>query len=290
MGVATNIGQTRCVTASEILYFGGVTILRGIDLKPDPVAVFRALVTICAVRKAGNVDRRAAPENNGRGAASLCRFRRYRTAMLTNLTHLRVQEELECEKPRSSKWIKSPNSELTMRASFLLLAAPLVLAAPAFSQSVPPSQSDKQFLDFASQVNVGEIRGGVVAQQKAQAPAVKAFGRLMMLDHSELESQLAAIAAMDHVQLQDQPSTAAEQQMDKLKSMNGSQFDTAYMKHMVEGHETAVSKFKSEELSAQDPTVRAVVSSALPIIEQHLAIAKAVQASLTSQQNAAASQ
>lgn len=35
--------------------------------------------------------------------------------------------------------------------------------------------------------------------------------------------------------------------MDKLKSMNGSQFDTAYMKHMVEGHETAVSKFKSEE-------------------------------------------
>ena len=123
-----------------------------------------------------------------------------------------------------------------MRASFLLLAAPLVLAAPAFSQSVPTSQSDKQFLDFASQVNVGEIRGGVVAQQKAQAPAVKAFGRLMMLDHSELESQLAAIAAIDHVQLQDQPSTAAEQQMDKLKSMNGSQFDTAYMKHMVEGH------------------------------------------------------
>ena len=57
MGVATNIGQTRCVTASEILYFGGVTILRGIDLKPDPVAVFPALVTICAVRKAGNVDR-----------------------------------------------------------------------------------------------------------------------------------------------------------------------------------------------------------------------------------------
>ena len=90
--------------------------------------------------------------------------------MLTNLTHLRVQEELECEKPRSSKWIKSPNSELTMRASFLLLAAPLVLAAPAFSQSVPPSQSDKQFLDFASQVNVGEIRGGVVAQQKRRRP------------------------------------------------------------------------------------------------------------------------
>ena len=172
----------------------------------------------------------------------------------------------------------------------LFFFSPLpVLAAPAFSQSVPPSQSDKQFLDFASQVNVGEIRGGVVAQQKAQAPAVKAFGRLMMLDHSELESQLAAIAAMDHVQLQDQPSTAAEQQMDKLKSMNGSQFDTAYMKHMVEGHETAVSKFKSEELSAQDPTVRAVVSSALPIIEQHLAIAKAVQASLMSQQNTAAS-
>lgn len=178
-----------------------------------------------------------------------------------------------------------------MRA-FLLLAAPLVLATSAFAQNASPSQGQpissggKEFIGFASQVNVSEIRGGLVAQQKAQAPAVKAFGRLMTLDHSELESQLDAIAAAANVAVPDQPS-ADEKQMNQFKSMNGSQFDAAYIKDMVNGHEMAVSRFKSEKSSAQDPSIRAVVLSALPILEEHLALAKAVQASLTSSENSA---
>jgi putative membrane protein len=179
-----------------------------------------------------------------------------------------------------------------MRASLLLLAAPLVLATPAVAQNASPSQSQpistsaKQFLDFASQVNVGEIRGGLLVEQKAQAPAVKAFGRLMTLDHSELQSQLDGVAAANNISLPNQPSAAEEKQMSPLKSMSGSQFDTAYINDMVKGHENAVSRFKSEKSSEQNPTIRAVASSALPILEQHLALAKAVQASVTSHQNA----
>jgi hypothetical protein len=62
-----------------------------------------------------------------------------------------------------------------MRTS-LLLAGPLVLATSAFAQNTSPSRGQptssggKEFLGFASQVNVGEIRGGLVAEQKAQAP------------------------------------------------------------------------------------------------------------------------
>jgi putative membrane protein len=180
-----------------------------------------------------------------------------------------------------------------MRASFLVLAASLLLAAPALAQNAslsqgqPISSSAKQFLDFASQVNVAELRGGLLAEQKAQAPVVKAFGRLMMLDHSELESQLDAIAAANHISLPDQPNAAAAMQMDQLKSMSGPQFDTAYMKDIVDGHEKAVSKFNSEKSGARTPSIRTVASSALPILEQHLALAKAVRDSLSSQQNTA---
>ena len=175
-----------------------------------------------------------------------------------------------------------------MRAIFLLVTAPpLLFAAPAFAQnaslssSQPLSQSGKQFLAFASQVNIGEIRAGLLAEQKAQSNAVKAFGRLMTLDHSELESQLDATAAIDHTQIPDEPSSSTEQQADQLKSMSGAQFDRAYMNDMVQGHEKAVGKFESEKSNAQNPTVRDVVSSALPILQQHLALAKAVQASLS---------
>jgi putative membrane protein len=174
-----------------------------------------------------------------------------------------------------------------MRATLLLLVtAPLLFAAPAFAQNPSPSSSQpigasaKQFLDFASEVNISEIRAGMLAEQKAQSDAVKAFGRLMALDHSELESQLDATAALNRVQVPDKPSSTAEQQMDQLKSMTGDQFDSAYINHMVQGHEKVVSRFESEKANAHNPTVLAVASSALPILQQHLALAKAVQASL----------
>jgi len=175
-----------------------------------------------------------------------------------------------------------------MRVIFILVAAPLLFAAPAFAQNALPSpaqplgQSTEQFLDFASEVNIGEIQAGLLAQQRAQSDAVKAFGRLMAFDHSELESQLDAAAALAHVRVSDKPSSTAGQTMEQLTSMSEDQFDRAYMDHMVQGHEKVVSRFQAEKSTARNPSVLAIVSGALPILRQHLALAKAVQASSSS--------
>jgi putative membrane protein len=175
-----------------------------------------------------------------------------------------------------------------MRGTFLLVTAALLFAAPALAQDASPSsdqsisQSGKQFLDFASNVNLSEIRTGLLAEQRAHSDAVKAFGRLMALDHSELESQLNAIAALGHVQIPEKPSSTTEEQVDQLETMSEGQFDLSYMNHMVQGHEKVVRRFQTEKLTAHNPAVLAVASSALPILEQHLALAKVVQASLSS--------
>ena len=101
-----------------------------------------------------------------------------------------------------------------MRSNLTLMTALMLFATPAFAQNAAPSsgqpigQSGKTFLDFASEVNIGEIRQGLLAQQKAQSDAVKAFGRLMALDHSELESQLYATVTLNNVQVPDKPSPA----------------------------------------------------------------------------------
>jgi len=80
-----------------------------------------------------------------------------------------------------------------MRPAFLLAAVPLLIAAPAIAQqsSSAISKSDKEFLDFVAQVNQSESQDGLAAEKKADAPAVRAFARLMVLDHMVLESQLA---------------------------------------------------------------------------------------------------
>jgi putative membrane protein len=172
-----------------------------------------------------------------------------------------------------------------MRSSVLLAVVPLLIATPGGAQQGPSalSQSDKEFLDFAATVNQSEVQGGLAAEKKADAPAVRAFARLIVLDHMELESQLAAIAAENGVQLPSGPSEQAKQEMANLQNMSGSKFDTMYMQDMVRGHEQAIQRFKSEKGQAQARPVEAVVATALPILEQHLAIAQAVQSGIQNQ-------
>src|ERR1700757_4938065 len=126
-----------------------------------------------------------------------------------------------------------------MRPAILLAVVPLLLATPAVAQqgSSAINQSGKGFLDFAAEVNESEIQGGLVAEKKAAAPAVRAFARLMVLDHMGLESQLAALATENGVQLPNAPSEEAKQEMAALQGMSGAKFDAAYMQHMVQGHE-----------------------------------------------------
>jgi len=172
-----------------------------------------------------------------------------------------------------------------MRPVILLAIVPLLIATPTLAQQSVSAinQSGKEFLDFAAHVNQSEIQGGLAAEKKAAAPAVRAFARLMVLDHMELESQLAAVATENEVQLPNGPSEQAKQEMATLQEMSGAKFDAAYMQHMVQGHEQAVQRFKSEEGQAQSRPVEAVVSATLPIIEQHLALAKAVLSEINNQ-------
>jgi putative membrane protein len=172
-----------------------------------------------------------------------------------------------------------------MRPAVLLAVVPLLIATPALAQrgSSTINQSGKEFLDFAAEVNQSEIQGGLAAEKKAEAPAVRAFARLMVLDHMGLESQLAAVATENGVQLPNAPSEQAKQEMATLQGMSGAKFDAAYMEHMVQGHEQAVQKFKSEKGQPQSQPIEAVVAATLPIIEQHLALAQAVLSEINNQ-------
>ncbi|HEY2211228.1 MAG TPA: DUF4142 domain-containing protein [Bradyrhizobium sp.] len=172
-----------------------------------------------------------------------------------------------------------------MRQAVLLAVVPLLIATPTAAQqgSSAINHSGKEFLDFAAEVNQSEIQGGLAAEKKADAPAVRAFARLMVLDHIQLESQLAALAMENGVRLPNEPSEQSKRQMATLQDMSGSKFDTAYMQHMVQGHQQAVQRFKSEKDQAQSRPVETVVVGTLPIIEQHLALAQAVLSEINNQ-------
>ena len=65
---------------------------------------------------------------------------------------------------------------------------------------------------------------------------------------------------------------------DKLAKLNGTDFDRAYIKHMVKDHEKDIQEFKDEARDGKDPEIRAWASKTLPTLQEHQTMAKSLNA------------
>jgi len=83
-----------------------------------------------------------------------------------------------------------------MKTAILAPALVLLLAGAATSQAAPArlTDQDRKFLAYAAKVNQQEIQMARLAEDKAQSPAVKAFARLMVSDHSGVEGGIAGLS------------------------------------------------------------------------------------------------
>ena len=183
-----------------------------------------------------------------------------------------------------------------MRVTVAVLAFAAALAVPAYaenaggpaSSSKAPngqtglSQQDKQFLEYAAQDNQAEIQTCLLAEKLAQAPAVKAFARLMVDDHVQIESQLAATGSAESASLPNGVGQEGQKTLSSLEPLNGPGFDREFLKDQIQDHSHDVQRYDHESHTSRNDTVLHYVNETLPILKQHLALAQAVQTSLQS--------
>jgi putative membrane protein len=158
----------------------------------------------------------------------------------------------------------------------------------ASGQSSLNSQ-EKSFLDQAAEANNSEIRAGLLAQAQAQNPEVKAFGRLMVFDHTEVGNEAGGLAEHLGVSLPTGVSQQAQQTMSELKKEQGASFDRTYMQAQVKDHKQVIDEFKKEASSAGNSEVGQFAKLTIPLLEQHLALAETIDNTL-GQKQAQASQ
>jgi len=127
---------------------------------------------------------------------------------------------------------------------------------------------------------LAEVKLGQLAQQKATSPAVKNFGARMVMDHSKANDQLAAIAMQKGVPTATAINAKDQALYDKLSSMSGSQFDTAYINAMVADHKTDIAEFEKQAKSGHDPDLKKFAMDTLPTLQEHLKMAEAAQMEL----------
>jgi putative membrane protein len=176
-----------------------------------------------------------------------------------------------------------------MRNKFAWVVALMFLATPLFAQiketefqpPQPLSSQDKEFLSMAAQGNLAEIEQALLAGQRADNLAVKAFSRLMVDDHTMIGSHLALLLNAEKFQAPTGIGEEGQKTMSQLNSLSGANLDSKYMQLQVKEHEQVLNKFKEAEAKTASADVRRYVLTTYPILEEHLALAKAVDASLT---------
>jgi putative membrane protein len=155
-----------------------------------------------------------------------------------------------------------------------IAATLLAVAGLAGAQSL--SDADREFIKKAAIGGLAEVEFGTLATQRAARPAVRDFGAKMVKDHGAMNAELATLAKSKGVEV---PTTLdAEHQAvrDRLMALQGHDFDRAYMQEMVKDHTQDVAEFEKASQTASDAELRGWADAKLPMLREHLALARDV--------------
>jgi putative membrane protein len=167
-------------------------------------------------------------------------------------------------------------------------AIAVCLTAPAAAQQV----TDPQIASIVVTANQVDIDAGKLAASRSKNPDVKKFGELMVADHTGVNTSAIELVKKLNVTPQDNPTSQSlksggETNVAHLKTLNGAEFDKAYVDHEVVYHQQVLDAIdKTLVPNASNAELKALLVKVRPAIAAHLDHAKTLQASLSAKHTA----
>lgn len=173
-----------------------------------------------------------------------------------------------------------------------MLAGALVLGSTALAQQagkdtnkkgtaelrgfVVPTD-EKALLERLHYTNQLEIKLGQLAQQNANHPDVKAFGKQMVDEHTAADQKLTTLAQGRGLKLMDTPTKMTDMEkkmvaadkavMEELQTLKGDAFDSCYIANQVGDHDATLGKLMA---GRQAVTANAELTSLMEDMTQHV--------------------
>jgi putative membrane protein len=135
--------------------------------------------------------------------------------------------------------------------------------------------SDQDFLKEVAQIDLAEMKLGQYARDMAASAAIKKYGERLLTDHTKMNSELGELAKARGVTLPSKTDKKDQELIDQLaKIKGGADFDRAFSKNMVAGHEQAIKIFEAQAKNGQNADVKAWAEKWLPTLKEHLRLAR----------------
>ena len=173
---------------------------------------------------------------------------------------------------------ETTNRSATTNANTTAAASPTSTPTP---RPAATPQDDKTFAMNGAQSNMAEIALGRLAVQKSKNADIKKFAQKLIADHSSANTQLKALAAKKAITLPADVKPEQKETYDRLAKLTGAEFDREFMTLMVENHTKSATAYEGESNSGTDAELKAFAAKVLPIVQEHLRMARDIQGKLT---------
>jgi len=137
---------------------------------------------------------------------------------------------------------------------------------------------DANFMDAAALGGMMEVDLAKKALQSSNAQ-VKSFAAMMISDHTKANKELASLAVNSGILLPIAYSIDQKEQLEKMKSLTGTEFDQHYMQMMVSDHSKTIALFMDGSDSISEE-VKEFALKTLPVLNGHYKTAVAIRSSL----------
>lgn len=161
-------------------------------------------------------------------------------------------------------------------------APPSAVASDAMaSEAAPPAMMTpgQTFAHAAAASDAFEIESSQLAESKATSAKVKSFAAAMIKAHTDSTAKLktAAGAASPAIVPDTTFSDAQRQALSELGAKTGADFDAAYIKAQVDGHQATLDAVKAYSASGDVPSLKAFATELVPVVTAHLNMAKGLK-------------
>ena len=170
------------------------------------------------------------------------------------------------------------------KAAVGLITASLALAASSACAQSAGSRQTREFVQAAASSDQFEILAAETARTQSTNSEVRAFAARMIEDHQQLAKAVRDAAMRSGMKPPEMAMSADQAQLlGALQSVGGNEFDTLYLKQQVLAHRSALAVDQMYAKSGDDPNLRRLATSSVPVISSHGEMANQAAAKLGSQ-------
>lgn len=168
---------------------------------------------------------------------------------------------------------------------FTAVALCLVFAGPALAETVTEktglnslvgaSPNTQDFITEAAISDMFEIQSSKLAQEKKDTKADE-FAKKMIADHTTSSDAIKSMVQSGKVKANVPTALDSKHQsmLDKLKGLNGDDFEKQYRSDQISGHKDTVDLYKRYAKGGDNADLKAFAEKTLPIVEHHQKMAE----------------